>query len=454
MIDIALLIHTTVWLLIISMFVYSRSSSFFHPLTFYLIFHGIVFILRPLLIHYFDYNSIYNHIGFIPTEEQFVLTLMLSTFGLVVFSFFCWYAGNTEPYFPNGPIKRVPPEDFKALIITTIILSPLLAYSAFEALKTVTIDGSDGIRLNIDPDNGIATFVDTTGYLVDAQIMISPIAILFIWYNRFKWWSFLPLGGFVFYRSLIGWGRWAIILTLASFVLIYLYKSRRRWPRLRDISLLIPGYILFWALGVQRDFVRGVFLGETPYSYGQASDDSKWSLIGDSPDFANFDYLSFIISVVPSRSETYTYFTQYLQIFTEPIPRILWPGKPVGPPIQLVNLNEFGNFFFFTNSLVGDGWLSFGWIGVGITMALIGFFLGRIYRWFWRNAGERNVIVIYCLFAPLTLQWYRDGGISIAKFTLFMLFPVLLLNLVRRVLLSRVPAEKARSGFPLRSAEE
>ncbi|WP_207436492.1 hypothetical protein, partial [Sabulibacter ruber] len=74
----------------------------------------------------------------------------------------------------------------------------------------------------------------------------------------------------------------------------------------------------------------------------QGSSDARFvdSLAGQ--DLGNFDYLSFILWVVPKESGTYTWFTQYLQLFTEPIPRVLWPAKPIGPPVQYFSLHDFG----------------------------------------------------------------------------------------------------------------
>jgi len=36
-----------VWLLIAFMFLRGRSASVFHPFSFYLAFHGLVFVIRP-----------------------------------------------------------------------------------------------------------------------------------------------------------------------------------------------------------------------------------------------------------------------------------------------------------------------------------------------------------------------------------------------------------------------
>jgi hypothetical protein len=144
----------------------------------------------------------------------------------------------------------------------------------------------------------------------------------------------------------------------------------------------------------------------------------------DTPDFANFDFLTYVVSVVPSRTETYTYGGQYLQIFTEPVPRKLWPGKPVGTPIRLFNLNNYGNFLGMTPSLVGDAWMSGGWIGIVVTMTIVGGLLGGAHRWFWRHSDSAVESLFYLVGLALVPQWFRDGGISIAKFLFWNMSPL------------------------------
>src|SRR5262249_41121211 len=144
----------------------------------------------------------------------------------------------------------------------------------------------------------------------------------------------------------------------------------------------------------------------------------------DTQDFANFDYLTGIISIVPERTGGYSYGLQYLQLFTEPIPRILWRGKPAGAPFVRVNLNAHANFVGLTLSLPGDGWISGGWLGVVVTMAVAGTFAGLAHRWFWRHSERLVPALFYISGLAMAPQWYRDGGISIFKFLLYSWLPL------------------------------
>jgi hypothetical protein len=220
--------------------------------------------------------------------------------------------------------------------------------------------------------------------------------------------------------------------------------------------LALPLLMLFHTLGQNREYVQQILRGEEyrqPVEHPGAALAEKWRAKYDGPDFANFDFLTFVTAVVPERSGMYTYGGQYLQLFTEPIPRKLWPGKPIGGPVGSFNLNQFGNFIGMTITLPGDGWMSGGWIGLGLTMGIVGTILGLLHRWFWRNSGDNMRALLYLVGLAMLPQWFRDGGISIAKFVFWNLSPLLLWWFVTWIVQgAAVPVEvaKYRSGARLR----
>ena len=48
--------QATIWLVIGYLFVLSRNASIFHPFSFYLAFHGIAFVIRPIMEHAFGFE--------------------------------------------------------------------------------------------------------------------------------------------------------------------------------------------------------------------------------------------------------------------------------------------------------------------------------------------------------------------------------------------------------------
>jgi hypothetical protein len=192
----------------------------------------------------------------------------------------------------------------------------------------------------------------------------------------------------------------------------------------------IPILLLFNVIGHNRDMFRSALSGEethvAEFDPGMTADE-KLKRQFDTQDFASFDFLTYVVWLVPGKIGTFSFGLQYVQLFTEPIPRILWKGKPVGPPINTrIYLGDYGNFTGLTVSLPGDGWLSGGWIGLVITLSTVGFVLGRAHRSFWRNTENRLGCLLYLVGLAMVPQWYRDGSvISMSKFLLFTLTPVL-----------------------------
>jgi hypothetical protein len=151
------------------------------------------------------------------------------------------------------------------------------------------------------------------------------------------------------------------------------------------------------------------------------------------------------VSIVPERTGAFTYGLQYLQLFTEPIPRLLWKGKPVGAPVKTINIGAYGNFIGLTVSLCGDGWMSGGWLGLVVTLSLAGALAGRAHRWFFERQEFQAGALVYIVALALLPQWYRDGGISIFKFLLFTIVPVFTWILMRWALgARRFPAYSLR----------
>ena len=419
MIELALNAQVLLWLVVIGLFLASGQASIFHPLSIYLAFHGIVFVVRPWLVHYLAFDSIFGYMRTPPSDEVFVQTLAIASLGLVVFSVSCLMTGRSKLQFTSPTPAPFTPTQWRALVLTTVLLAPLALYSV-----------RAGMSGSITGEHRGGTYVMTgaSGYTAEAQYMLGPLLCFWLAVTRFSPASLVPLIIYLGYRSYSGWSRWTMLLMFLALSLVYAWQKRIRWVPIWSVLLAIPLLMLFMELGKNRMyFQQWLTTGtkpqqvETPLSRQEAL-----KLKYDTQEFANFDYLCFIVQVVPDRTGTFTYWTQYLQLFTEPIPRALWKGKPAGAPISFFNLNNYGNFMGLTNSLPGDGWMSAGWIGVVVTMTLVGTVLGFAHRWFWSQGQDNMRALGYLIAVAMLPQWYRDGGISIAKFIFWNLSPFLI----------------------------
>src|SRR5215468_10705622 len=85
MIELALSGQVLVWMIMLGVLLGSGQASVFHPSTIYLLFHGLAFVLRPILVHYFGFHSIWKYIGSFPGDAEFMFTLAVTSVALVVF---------------------------------------------------------------------------------------------------------------------------------------------------------------------------------------------------------------------------------------------------------------------------------------------------------------------------------------------------------------------------------
>lgn len=137
------------------------------------------------------------------------------------------------------------------------------------------------------------------------------------------------------------------------------------------------------------------------------------------------EFFEYIVYVVPQRSHTYDYFLNNLQLITEPIPRVLWPSKPIGAPYQPVHLFQFGYPVGMTTSLPGLGWYSLGWLGVIIWCGLWGYILGIIYERFVRSQRGTFSIAAYCILMATMIVAFRDGSfVTIFRQGIFLFAPL------------------------------
>lgn len=420
MLDLALTGQVLFWLLVILAFAMSGQASLYHPLTMYLGFHALVFIARPILVHWFAFDSMWRYLGFEPTTEYFIRGLLVSSLALLVFamtSIACGWSAAKFPVTPPAPFTR---PEVTALLIVTGLLLPIIARSIIAGFS----GAATGERVG-----GTYILTGASGYTVEAQYMLGPLICAWLAVTRFRWPMLLLVGAYLGYRSYGGWSRWTILLSFTAISLIYAWQRRIKWPPVRILILAIPLLVMFNALGHNRDYVQQLLRGETAVRTGVApgvSSMEKFRGEYDGPDFANFDFLTFVTAVVPDQTGTFTYGSQYLQLLTEPIPRKLWAGKPIGAPVSFFDLNQYGNFTGMTVTLAGDGWLSGGWVGLILTLGIAGAILGWLHRRFWKHAQENYASILYLVGLAMIPQWYRDGGISIAKFLFWNLFPLVL----------------------------
>ncbi|MGF1449420.1 MAG: hypothetical protein ACFB20_08395 [Opitutales bacterium] len=402
--------------------------TIFHPVTHYLAFHGMVFAMRPTLIYVGELNKVWDYMEFHPSGELLTEALQITSACLIVFVVAFSLACPSQRIFKMPRFADLTGGEKRALWMTIGLLAPLGLYSVFGANMSGEMTAS-----------GVYVMTGTSGYLNDAQRVLIPVCILVAWYFKWRIFSLIPLVVFLGYRFSQGWGRWTILLTMVAIFLVYMWDKRRTWFKGKDMILAgVVGTgiaVGFHELGKNRnagqEWMRSVMEDTTiekAYKRGMTSvtltkdptKDAEFLKKIDGLDFANFDFLVYIMDKVPEETGKYSQGVQHLQLFTEPIPRGLWKGKPIGPPVPYFDLNDYGNFIGLTVSILGDGWITGGLPGALFNVLMAAVALATLYRFFLAHQTSPFVVFPYLIFCAMLVQFFRDGSlVAMLKFILF-----------------------------------
>ena len=407
------------------------SASFFHPITFYLLFHGLVFVARPISAWHYGFDQTYNAMKFTPTMSDKIEALICTNIALVVFVTVCLLLIREPLHFKQDAHdlaqRRMLTERF---LPVAIVLGGIAAYSIYWTLDYMQ-SGRDFTELDLR--TGARVMTATNGYFYSAGWMLATIVAVIAFLGRFRLWSFAPFVAFALFRFAAG-QRGAVIAAVVMMALLYMYDKRRKWPTIAVVAAAIPTVLAFNA--IQAD--RGIALREAFGFEISEVDRRRYSVVREqrfleSIDIGMLEMVEFLTWSIPERSKSYDYFLGNLQILTEPIPRVLWPDKPEGAPIKMFNLYSHAVTINAVMSVPGVGWMYWGYPGVAIWAAVFALIYGSAYKAFALSQQSNLAVLAYMIFLATAVVAFRDGLIlTILKQALFYMAPLVVLVVVCR----------------------
>lgn len=259
---------------------------------------------------------------------------------------------------------------------------------------------------------------------------ISLLALIY-WYG-FRSWLVIPMGAYLLLMGYQGFHRFRLIIPLIIMVQIYLDRRQRRWPPLWMSGMLIVAGLLFFSLKTVGQMAQsGASLDEIVQ---ESTDIAEKTLEGDS----ELNFLDQLAATLTLRDQAgkYYYGQTYLGAITLPIPRPLWPGKPVLNAYQheistpLRPMAQAGMIATF----LGEAYVNFGYLGIALIPALIGYGLARFYFYAYTQNYYSITRFTYVLIAAVLIQVYRDGLISLVVHTLAAMMPLFLVIVLHQIL--------------------
>lgn len=419
MIEVMLALGLAVWVVVNIYYVRQPQASLLHPATFYSAVHGFLFVFRPIYGYFDPFRTIYIIYGFQPTTMERVLALAATQLSFVAFMLVAIRIGAQSPNRTSVLEDRRRSLRMPVLAVAAV-LGPIALYSKLSAIGA-KLSGTSSMIM--DAETGLTYNTENVGWFTEAQNMLVPITVMIAWIFRFKPVALLPLGIYGLLQASTG-GRGVLLFALIAAAMLWLYDQRRRWPEWRFVAVGMAAIAIFYFVGQDRGAgVRSIVTGEEYVERITAESETFRGL--DHMDYANMEYVEFVVWYVPERSDTYGYFIDNLQLFTEPVPRVLWPGKPLGPPIQMFDFYEYGTPIGMSTAVPGYGYLQGGLLGAAAWAAFLGLLFGLGYRIFARRGDSPLITLAWVIMLSATILFFRDGGLlTIARNSPFLLGPI------------------------------
>ena len=396
----------SVLVFIAALYVYLRhpAASVFHPATFYLLFHGLVFVVRPIFAWHYRFDNMYTDIGFLPSPWEKTLALVCANLAFVVFMAASLWVARNPIRFTANPADAGQRQWLLRRFWWVAVPFGLIAASSL--LWRWDAAASGRVVGVFDPEAEAFALQGVSGYFVGAAAMLAPITAMIAYLGRFRLLSLVPFAAFSVVR--LGTGKRADFVAAAVMVgLLLLVHLRKKWP---TVLIVLGGLGLALVFdGIQES--RGAIIREIvrPDVEDRGEQWRAEEAPLESMDIALMEFVEYMVWAVPKRTGSYNYFIDNLQIVTEPIPRAVWPGKPVGPPIKLFDLHPDTNPVGESFSVPGMGWYYAGYAGVVLWSALFALIYAGGHRWLVRSGQGQLATIAYVLLLATSVLAFRDG---------------------------------------------
>lgn len=406
-------INLAAWGLVVLLFFIVYRMPAYHPMSIYLAYHFVGFVMRPISVYSENWSFIWSRIGFHPMPSDIVnITLVsnIALFGCVVGAMLAMRERNAIEPIPPTQFIVTKPAGFLASAVALVVLG---IYSTYRAYGSAGLDSVSAFDVSVDAAGG-QQLVGISGYTLALAEALPILCIILLFSRVPRTVAYGVTGLFVLLRVYVGAQRLSFVIVMAAGLFGALIARRRRFPTVSVIFAILCGAVLFDFVGHDRYVLRRVVAGEVgiselanTYVADRRSADSK------AMDVVEYESAAAAVTVVRTRSG-FSYGTQYLRMFIWPIPRQLWKNKPIYT--STVNLNLYGyNFLNLTYSLYADLYMALGFPAVFVGMMLLGWGMMAVYD-MGRTTTRPFRYAFFWIFLIYLQTILRDGGTTFVYF--------------------------------------
>ncbi|MEQ1900556.1 MAG: hypothetical protein ABL866_07460 [Devosia sp.] len=416
---------------------------FYHPISFYLVYHFMGFVLRPLALGLVGHSGVWAIMGIWPTSEEVSYAIAISAIALVtiVLAPIVFVPGlYRDTQFSGFELKVGSKPGLAAGLAIVAILgvvgaSSTATFSDFD-VSTLTTEAVEG---------GGNALVGTSGYLTMLSDYLIVVVIFVIALSRHRLVVLSVVLAFIIFRLTQGSGRYTFISVAIAFATVELVRAGRRQPKLWHLLAAVSLILAFDVIGSDRLAFRSIVQGsttieETLQRYGETR--APELLSGD---FGEIENLVATMRVVHTTGR-YNWGSQYLRLIIWPIPRQIWPEKPVYT--DLLGLARYSKVFnIITVTMVGDTYTNFGPLAVLLGFVLYGLGFSAAHKYAAQTTNPVWFLAFLLMTGFITL-YYRDGVIGGIYRSLITLPAIFFLVWIGKVSLVRmVPVPRAGAAY-------
>jgi hypothetical protein len=282
---------------------------------------------------------------------------------------------------------------------------------------------------------------NNSSWMMIAQSWTGLVLLSLIYYYGFRRLYVVPLCIYLLVMAVQGFNRFRLVIPLIFLALVWLSRTRQKWPPLWIIGAGFAILIVVFPL----KGIGGMVQTGAPISDIQEAVVNSFADVteGRSSDQLVLDEFACTVSLVDD-SHRYFYGSLYYPLLTLPIPRQLWWDKPAVNEYQyeLSSPSRPMALAGMVPTLHGESYANFGPFGVVIISFVLAYWLGRFYFAAMRSGYFSVYRFTYIVVACNLIQVFRDGLISLVMFTVVNMMPLVAIVILSYVSFRR---KKARN---------
>jgi hypothetical protein len=388
-----------------------RRMAFWHPLTAYLLFHVYSFTYRLFQIIGGSPLMYTGQANAEPiTQGEISRAMVWADTGLIIFAAAAWWAHQMFQARAHQPVERkvLNPNIAKFIGVTCLPVGGFFFYTVKSGALTISTESA------------------TSGYIQAMAMWPIGVIGLLIFTFGFRWHLLVLAAIFLGTVALQGYHRFMLILPLLFLTAVYLQGQRRRWPTL----LIFMGGIFIGLVFPRLKYIgQALQYGDTTEAVAQFSQSFVKNAQSFTPTEVGEDFLDQFaggLSLIDDNQRKF-WGSTYLAIITLPIPRAWWPNKP-GLADHMQEISTSGRQYNVEGRILtylGESYLNFGYAGLILIPALLGYLLTLACLWATSGPMLRFARYLYLVFFMALVQTFRDGVLSIFVFTVVHNMPML-----------------------------